>query len=807
MEAFIAAICTTEVDWAFVPPVVIDALAESPDLLATVQSRLKYLFFTGGSVPKASGDVVAQKLPIWQVLGSSECASLPLVHPIVDYRNAEDWNYVQINPLLKSEMCNRLDDLHELVIKRNVETEPFQPVFAHFPDTNEYPTRDLFRQHPSKSGLWAYQSRIDDIIVFINGEKTNPVTFEEEVSSHPEVKSALVFGAQRMEAGLLVELSKNEPLSFEEQAAAIDRIWPVVEKANKAAPAHARISKSKILLANPEAPMLRAGKGTVQRAATLSLYADDIEKLYLEESPVDGTTLNLPSRAASTKDDIKSTIRDLVAEILDIDDLDFFQMGMDSLGVLRLQRAIKKRFPGVDISPNSIYSKSSVNGLANALENLAANEEEVLANVSNSTKELERMLKTFTQDMDRIDPVSNPALPVTDSACTILLTGSTGALGSYILHRLLSRVDIAHIYCLDRTADAMERLIKNNTARNLNTQVPFGRVTFLCGNLADQSLGLSANVYQTLLSQVTHVIHNAWPVNFNLPLSAFGPSLSGIVSLARFSARSRRNSSIQFFSSISNVSSFPGATVPEAVIHDMSASAEMGYGQAKYLAERLLDHASKTLKISASVIRIGQIAGAAQTATGWNRQEWLPSLVASSAFIKALPETLGDAHGDSENINWIPIDHLADVAVELTLDSENQSQMVDHGMPVFQVVHPKPIPWSSVVMTIKDALEDSQTPNSIGIVPFDGWISAIKETNNGSENPAGDDDVTLAHQNPALKLLPFYESLRHQGTGGLRKSLCMEKTLDASKILKDLQPLKDEWITGWVKEWVDAHAE
>jgi thioester reductase-like protein/acyl carrier protein len=800
-KSFISAISNTGIDWAFVPPVVIDELGKRPDLLNVVASRLKYLFFTGGSVPKASGDVVAQKLPIWQVLGSSECASLPLVHAETGYKNSEDWSYVQLNPLLKSEMRHRLDDLHELVIMRNAETEAFQPVFAHFSETTEYETRDLFKLHPLKQGLWAYQSRIDDVIVFLNGEKTNPVTFEEEVIGHPEVRAALVVGAQRLEAALLVELATDARLSEEEKAAVVERIWPVVEKANKATPAHARISKGKILLVDPNVPMLRAGKGTVQRNATLALYAREIERLYQQDEASDVSHADF-----SAQNDIKSMIRNLVAEMLGLDELDFFQLGMDSLGVLKLQGALKSRLPGINISLNTVYSNSSVNALAKALKKSSATNGETVTNGEHSTEELAKMLADFSKEINAISPVTHSGAPTFgEKRTTILLTGSTGALGSYILHRLLSVPDVAHIYCFNRTSDAKDRQIKNNQARSLNTNFPPERVTFLAGDLAKHNFGLPESGYQTLLSEVTHVIHNAWPVNFNLSLPNFTPSLSGVVSLTRFSALSRWNSAIQFFSSISSVSSYPGSTVPEAVISELSTPAAMGYGQSKYLAERLLDHASKTFGISASSVRIGQIAGAARTASGWNRQEWLPSLVTSSAFIGAIPETLGDAPAAGEAINWVPIDQLADVVVELALNSNTRDERAEHGVSVFQIVHPNPVPWSSLLLLIKKTLEASSSSSEpIKIVPYTDWISTLKAKSAEVENVGNVDAVTVARKNPAMKLLDFYENLQYQGKGGLRMKLSMEKTLRSSKTLRGLEPLRDEWVTGWVKEWIST---
>lgn len=168
----------TDVDWACVSPVVVDELGKRSDLLDVAASRLKYVVYAGGSVPNDSVDAVAKRLPVWTILGSSEAGMMPLIHGTHGYDNVHDWKYKCFHPALKSEMRHSDDDFYELVLIRSEETESFQPVFTLIPADKDFRTRDLFRPHPSKDGLWMYHGRIDDVIVFLNGEKTNPISFE-----------------------------------------------------------------------------------------------------------------------------------------------------------------------------------------------------------------------------------------------------------------------------------------------------------------------------------------------------------------------------------------------------------------------------------------------------------------------------------------------------------------------------------------------------------------------------------------------------------------------------------------------------
>jgi hypothetical protein len=145
------------------------------------------------------------------------------------------------------------------------------------------------------------------------------------------------------------------------------------------------------------------------------------------------------------------------------------------------------------------------------------------------------------------------------------------------------------------------------------------------------------------------------------------------------------------------------------------------------------------------------------------------------------------------------------VVVELALNSNTRDEMAEHGLSVFQIVHPNPVPWSSLLLPIKKTLEASSSfSEPIKIVPYTDWISTLKAKSADFENVGNVDAVTVARKNPAMKLLDFYESLQYQGKGGLRMKLSMEKTLRSSKTLRGLEPLRDEWVTGWVKEWIST---
>lgn len=170
-------------------------------------------------------------------------------------------------------------DIYEQVIVRKGTDPGMQGFFYTFPVSTEYSTKDLYRKHPTLPDHWLYHGRADDVIVFSNGEKLNPVTIESIVMGHPEVTGALVVGANRFQPALIIEPRKY-PESENEEREFINSVWPTVVKANEETVAHGQVGRKFIALAKPEKPFLRAGKGTIQRAGTVKLCADYIDEIY-----------------------------------------------------------------------------------------------------------------------------------------------------------------------------------------------------------------------------------------------------------------------------------------------------------------------------------------------------------------------------------------------------------------------------------------------------------------------------------------------------------------------------------------------
>ncbi|CAD6446360.1 aad450e7-ffad-4f28-842d-3e62654c9db7-CDS [Sclerotinia trifoliorum] len=92
-----------------------------------------------------------------------------------------------------------------------------------------------------------------------------------------------------------------------------------------------------------------------------------------------------------------------------------------------------------------------------------------------------------------------------------------------------------------------------HTLFSLSTyRVPSNCLKFLPTDLSQQYLGLEREISTKIKDPTTHVIHNAWPVKFNIPLSTFYTNIKGVINLIDMAATAPHASSLMFLSSLSS---------------------------------------------------------------------------------------------------------------------------------------------------------------------------------------------------------------------------------------------------------------
>lgn len=795
---------------AAIIPLVADELSQKPELLDFVSAHLNSMFYSGGNLGQAVGDKISEKTKLFSIMGTTETGLFPALYPSSMWPK-DNWNYLHFNPLSKIELRRVSEEEFEAVIVRNSDPEAEQCVFKVFPNISEYHTSDLYVPHPTTPGLWLYRGRSDDIIVFLTGEKTNPISMEASIAEHPEVLSVLVIGTLRFQAALLVELLTTEERSPSQRAEILERLWPIIQRANQDCPRHAQIKKSHVMFTTPDKPLQRSGKGTVQRKPTLELYTKEIDSLYADAETIsDFSTGNEEVTLVDVHDpnSVSDLIAEAVAHILDTKEFDteanFFLSGMDSLQAVQLTRTLKAALNLLDLEISTVYANPSISALTVIILKLSGHHKELTeSNLASRSQNIDEMLEKYKFLLD--DVVRTQKTKVLETERThksdrhgrfVLLTGSTGAIGSYVLQVLLDSPDVSHIYCLNRAADSRSLQLERNKSRNIPSNFPTSRVTFLSTDLSKENLGLESADYDKLQSSVTDIIHNAWPVNFNLSLETFAPHLAGTINLLKLGASATNAFTFLFVSSVSSVLAYSTQPVPEEIITDSKAPLPMGYGESKHISERLLHYASTVLSnANFIVVRVGQVTGPAHAPGHWNRREWFPSLVASSLHLGILPDSLGNG---PDAIDWVPIDFLANTLVEYVLGScaENESSI-----NVFHPVNPHPTSWSAlrpVVIGALDKISKVRSPaTKIEEVPLSMWVSKLRRE---ARMIDGTSQLEVMLQvNPAVKLIDFYEGLM---AGEGLSNVDGKNAAEASASLRDLHGLSPQWLERWIEDWI-----
>ncbi|KAF6227540.1 hypothetical protein HO173_012179 [Letharia columbiana] len=700
-------------------------------------------------------------------------------------KDPEDWIYFHFDPRMKGiEFREVGPGLYEQVFTRHDSTDPFHWSFYTFSDRSEFSMNDVYSKHPSKPDLRLYEGRSDDVIVFSNGEKFNPNDMEATLRSCSGIFGALVVGQGRFETAAILEL-RGVPDTERAKKEVLDGLLPYVTKANEVAPAYAKLDLDHIFFAKAGKPLLRTDKGTVKRRATNQAYGEEIDQLYADVAGF-GNSSDAVQLNPRDQGSLRIGICNMLTEMEGLQNItfeqNFFAAGMDSLQVMNLVRQLRSSFRDHDggvvahlISPRTIYSNSTVFELAAAVEYLADHGEAASEGLEKERiGKMEGMLAKYSGDLPQ---PKNDTTQRQEQGFAIVLTGSTGSLGSYLLDCLLADTQVAKVFCLNRGADGESKQRNGNKSRGLMTE--WGeRVHFLTTDLSKSKLGLDADDYNMLVKEASFIIHNQWQVDFNLNLESFEPHIAGVRELINLSNQSPKSPPILFTSSISTLDNwaikYPEDKVPESAFYDFSVPSAMGYGESKYVAEQLLEKAGKSSGVSAAICRVGQLAGPVVKDGIWNKQEWLPS------YLGKIPTTIPG----QDTVAWIPVDTTANVIVDLVLSDIKDEPSSAVWTRYHNVVNPQPGSWKALVPVITKHFDEKIEP-----VSFESWLEALKAT------PLMTDDVA---KNPGIKLLDFFEQME---AGGSETELETKQTVKRSPTMGELSAVGPEWMEIWLGQW------
>ncbi|KAJ6440213.1 L-aminoadipate-semialdehyde dehydrogenase [Purpureocillium lavendulum] len=796
-------------------PYVLQMLAEDERGLHLLAS-MELVGVGGAAMPAATGDLLVRSgVNLLSRFGSAECGFLLSSHR--DYEADREWEYLRVT-VGDSFLCfePRDDGLSELIVQKGW---PF------LSKTNRadgaYATSDLFEPHPRIANAWRYHSRADSRITLANGKKFDPSVLETELqSATPLLRAVYVFGSGRPCAGALLFPRKGAAAQ-----SVIAAVRPALLRLNSRISSHARVEDSMLIVMSSDDvedqdPLPRSSKGSVLRHQADVKYATAIEAAYGAPSAAEGmSTLHVQDS------DIPPIVLDCFRHVLhrSIDpDRDLYLQGVDSIACIQIRKLIESKglVPSDSVIPiNVIYDQGTVTGLVSYLERIRNGH---LDDIHNHKNQLEYM--KFLAGRYGVPSGVPRGSKSGGTSDVVVLTGATGFLGAYILHLLRERHDVDRVYCLVRAAtkdDARNRVSQSQADRGFpplrhdgHNEDDCRRVVCLPLDGVTAGLGLAAEDRRTILDQATVIIHGAWAVNFNLPLSSFEDQLSCLSELLALAIES--DSRLFFISSIAAASSTSAPSIAESSSDDPSDASPLGYSRSKWVAEKMCAEADRSLaqrpvegrpwKPIMSVIRVGQLCG--DRATGaWNCREAYPLMFAASSAVGCLPDM------PHEPTNWLPVDVAARAVLEISLGEGRRDDPVEpdsvagprFSTPVYHVANPhRSTSWGQVVRWIAN----DTAPRRLEIVSPGAWVERLERD--------------LPEEHPAWSLMDFWKQSFTKrrdgddavnGSGRVRDASSEEKvpaievgrTVQVADSMRAAGPLdRDSVLRQW--SWVQANS-
>ncbi|KAI1758138.1 enterobactin synthetase component F [Xylaria castorea] len=348
-------------------------------------------------------------------------------------------------------------------------------------------------------------------------------------------------------------------------------------------------------------------------------------------------------------------------------------------------------------------------------------------------------------------------------ADTVLLTGTTGYLGGFLLHTLIETTT-ARIICLVRFTDVsgdrnqaggMARVRSNLLDLGLWNDSILERIEILPANLSRTRLGLSPDAFDELASRVQVIIHSAATVNLVYPYAAMrGANVIGTREIVRLACQA--GATVHHISTNGVLPNSVEGWSEDAMV-DINAVPEMlldGYGQTKWVAEQLI-LAAADRGLPARIYRPGTISGHSTSGSS-NTYDLLNALVVESLQLGHAPNV------DGWYAEMTPADFVSNAILSI-------ADIADTEQRVFHLGDPNPLPTKEL-FGILGELGYPTKPLS-----WEDWVALWNEQR-GSRS--GDNIFTvdiLRRGMPTIEALKWVTVLKDPVTGPLLAGAGLER--------------------------------
>nr|ACS68554.1 hybrid PKS-NRPS protein [Metarhizium anisopliae] len=304
-------------------------------------------------------------------------------------------------------------------------------------------------------------------------------------------------------------------------------------------------------------------------------------------------------------------------------DVDFFQVGGNSLRIILLRESISREFC-VSVSVFDLFANSTLGRMAARIDEST--------DTTTSPETIDWNTETLF-DVPVIETCEDDSYKqhrATSDGLEIILTGATGFLGSAILASLVQDARVSKVHCV-----AIRQPLKSLTAEQPIFKSP--RVSCYAGDLSLPRLGLSTSDFTQLSANTDKIIHNGADVSFLKSYQSLrATNVGSTKEIVRMAALHRIP--IHFISTggLANLTNLDG--LPQVSVSSFTPPVDgsQGYIATKWASEVYLENVVTRLGIPVWIHRPSNITGIRSPSV-----DLMQIIFKYSEQIKAVPEIDG----------------------------------------------------------------------------------------------------------------------------------------------------------------------
>ena len=388
-------------------------------------------------------------------------------------------------------------------------------------------------------------------------------------------------------------------------------------------------------------------------------------------------------------------------------DDDFFDLGGHSLAAAQLLSHVEGAF-GARFSMPEFLATPTVEGLCDAIEKRQKGGTEGQAGYNPSRPAVDLRAEAILEPDIAPERRGSGDAPLGD-ARRVFLTGATGFLGAFLLDELLSKTE-AEVRCLVRLRkgehDPMAPLRANLERYGLWTPERAERLVPAVGDLSAPLLGMPEDAFDRLAREVDVIVHAGAAVNLIYPYEALKPAnVGGTREVLRLACRGEAKP----LHHVSTNGIFPpgeGVCREDADLNALADAREDGYGQSKWVAEKLVWEAAKR-GLPVCVYRPGNVSGHSVTGAS-NPRDALGAVIAESLRIGYAPDIEG------WRMEMTPVNFVCGTMRHIASDPANAGH-------VFHLADPDPV-FADEIFSWLEAMG-----YRLGRLSYPEWLEALQK--------------------------------------------------------------------------------